>query len=109
MDKKRLIIRMLAAAAYVWLCFWLLLLVDNPGSERLYIATMILVSLPPALGLAWMALRKGPRSPTSAGAVPCPNCGYNLRGLTAADCPECGEKFTLEELVPAVPVDRRPV
>ncbi len=23
--------------------------------------------------------------------APCPACGYNLRGLTEATCPECGE------------------
>lgn len=25
----------------------------------------------------------------------CPNCGYDLRGLTRRTCPECGERFTL--------------
>jgi hypothetical protein len=28
----------------------------------------------------------------------CPNCGYNLRGLTARQCPECGEGFDLQAL-----------
>lgn len=31
--------------------------------------------------------------------VPCPDCGYNLRGLTEARCPECGGQFTLEQLI----------
>jgi hypothetical protein len=26
---------------------------------------------------------------------PCPSCGYNLRGLTQAACPECGASLTL--------------
>lgn len=28
--------------------------------------------------------------------VPCPNCGYSLRALTADRCPECREHLTLE-------------
>jgi hypothetical protein len=28
----------------------------------------------------------------------CPRCDYNLRGLSEARCPECGERFTLEQL-----------
>ena len=35
--------------------------------------------------------------------VACPLCGYNLAGLTAARCPECGADFTLEQLVLARP------
>ncbi|MCG3129130.1 MAG: hypothetical protein CHACPFDD_04040 [Phycisphaerae bacterium] len=27
--------------------------------------------------------------------VPCPGCGYNLRGLTAPRCPECAQELTL--------------
>lgn len=27
--------------------------------------------------------------------VPCPRCGYNLRGLTQPACPECGDKLKL--------------
>ena len=27
--------------------------------------------------------------------VPCPRCGYNLRGLTAGRCPECGDHLQL--------------
>lgn len=26
--------------------------------------------------------------------IPCPACGYNLRGLSEARCPECGHKFS---------------
>jgi hypothetical protein len=29
----------------------------------------------------------------------CPRCGYNLRGLREARCPECGTEYTLEELL----------
>ena len=27
--------------------------------------------------------------------APCPNCGYNLRGLQSTACPECGQQLTL--------------
>ncbi|MCH9033356.1 MAG: hypothetical protein IID42_02485 [Planctomycetes bacterium] len=29
---------------------------------------------------------------------PCPKCGYDLKGLAMARCPECGTEFTLDEL-----------
>ena len=32
-------------------------------------------------------------------AVACPLCGYDLAGLTEARCPECGSRFTLEQIV----------
>jgi hypothetical protein len=27
--------------------------------------------------------------------IPCPTCGYNLRGLKQASCPECGDRISL--------------
>jgi hypothetical protein len=35
--------------------------------------------------------------------VLCPVCGYNLSGLREARCPECGGRFTLEELAASQP------
>jgi hypothetical protein len=35
--------------------------------------------------------------------IACPLCGYNLAGLTAARCPECGATFTLEQILLARP------
>jgi DNA-directed RNA polymerase subunit RPC12/RpoP len=32
-------------------------------------------------------------------AITCPTCGYNLTGLSESRCPECGSKFTLDELM----------
>lgn len=31
--------------------------------------------------------------------VACPSCGYSLVGLTECRCPECGEQFTIEQLL----------
>ena len=36
-------------------------------------------------------------------AIACPLCGYSLAGLTEARCPECGGRFTLEQVVLARP------
>jgi hypothetical protein len=36
-------------------------------------------------------------------ALVCPTCGYNLTGLTEPRCPECGSRFTLDELLRAQP------
>jgi hypothetical protein len=33
----------------------------------------------------------------------CPNCGYNLTGLSEARCPECGSRFTIDELLASQP------
>ena len=33
--------------------------------------------------------------------VHCPSCGYSLIGLNELRCPECGETFTIDELIRA--------
>ena len=40
-------------------------------------------------------------SPVLAKAIPCPLCGYDLRGLPAGRCPECGHAFDPEALIRA--------
>ena len=40
---------------------------------------------------------------SSDSAIACPTCGYNLTGLSESRCPECGSKFTLDELLAAQP------
>ena len=40
---------------------------------------------------------------SSKSAVTCPTCGYNLTGLSEARCPECGTRFTLDELLALPP------
>ncbi len=62
------------------------------------------------LTVAWT--RKAERAVGESGAtrkaVPCPRCRYNLAGLSEARCPECGGRFTLEQLLdaPAPPAGR---
>ncbi len=36
----------------------------------------------------------------------CPKCGYNMTGLHEARCPECGTRFTLDQLVAAQKQDQ---
>ena len=31
-------------------------------------------------------------------ALFCPKCGYNMTGLYEARCPECGSRFTVDQL-----------
>jgi DNA-directed RNA polymerase subunit RPC12/RpoP len=40
---------------------------------------------------------------TSTDAVFCPICSYNMTGLREARCPECGSRFSLDELVKSQP------
>ncbi|MGA2582770.1 MAG: zinc ribbon domain-containing protein [Tepidisphaeraceae bacterium] len=42
-------------------------------------------------------------SQSNRSAITCPTCGYNLTGLTESRCPECGSKFTLDELLALQP------
>ncbi|MFW6058614.1 MAG: hypothetical protein ACODAQ_00445 [Phycisphaeraceae bacterium] len=45
----------------------------------------------------------------SYAGLTCPSCGYDLRGLTAQRCPECGEPFDPRTLQPVPPWGRRPI
>jgi hypothetical protein len=38
-----------------------------------------------------------------ADALTCPTCGYNLTGLRGTRCPECGNEFTLDQLLASQP------
>lgn len=39
-----------------------------------------------------------PRPAAKADEIVCPACGYNLAGLTEIRCPECGARFTVDDL-----------
>jgi FlaA1/EpsC-like NDP-sugar epimerase len=48
------------------------------------------------------AAERARRLQASAGkALFCPKCGYNMTGLYESRCPECGERFTLDQLLAA--------
>jgi hypothetical protein len=66
-------------------------------------------AVPPLLWVAgtcfvWRTLPgEGPAAGRASEDVVCPACGYSLRGLTEARCPECGEAWTLDQLFAAQP------
>ncbi len=48
----------------------------------------------------------GPSPPATDGKpifpdmdIPCPHCGYNLRGIVEPRCPECGREFDSDQLL----------
>ncbi|MEO0477549.1 MAG: hypothetical protein AAF085_16520 [Planctomycetota bacterium] len=47
--------------------------------------------------LWWHLLKRLPKTHDSSEFL-CPECGYNMRGLSQAKCPECGAEFTLDQL-----------
>ena len=70
-----------------WLTIGALLLVGLTAGVTLLVATLIWRS---GYKRGWRLARNAP--PT------CPACGYNLSGLSACRCPECGTTFVLETL-----------
>jgi hypothetical protein len=52
-----------------------------------------------AAGLATWATARVCHDPPDPTKVPCPSCGYDLRGQRECRCPECGEQYTLGELL----------
>jgi len=73
-------------------------------SEELWIAMTILAAC--AATFLWVthaghkaAAARKLRRPDSAINVACPRCGYSMVGLHEARCPECGERFTLDDLI----------
>jgi hypothetical protein len=74
------------------------------GQNELYLSGAILTPILWLIGtiLIWRptnAEHAGTLKGSTGATVCCPNCGYNLSGLTEARCPECGEKYTLDQLM----------
>jgi hypothetical protein len=38
---------------------------------------------------------------TGADTLACPVCAYNMTGMHSSDCPECGARFTIDQLIAA--------
>lgn len=94
----------------VWLICAGLLLALNIGNALMFtvytathdkrVGLMFFVLLVPLLALfIILAGISGRARIVTPEDVPCPSCGYNLRGLREARCPECGSSFTIEQLV----------
>ena len=98
--KSRLIAVASTSAAYLAILalVGILLAYNTPGQDDVAIALLLTslagcaVALPVASRIVWE-----PRSAESG--APCPSCGYDLRGQHECRCPECGEQFTVGELV----------
>jgi predicted RNA-binding Zn-ribbon protein involved in translation (DUF1610 family) len=50
--------------------------------------------------IVWSETRaeRAARVRASAQAMVCPTCGYNMTGLRELTCPECGSRWTIEEI-----------
>jgi len=76
------------------------------AQEAFYITGAVLTPLVWLIGtiLIWRdttAERLSSLKGSAVGRLECPNCGYNLSGLSEARCPECGSQYTLDQLVAA--------
>ena|GEM_PF-1427876 len=72
--------------------------------EEFLITASILAALGGSILLATMTvyrMRRGKALFTAEGRVNlnCPSCGYCMVGLEQSRCPECGNRYTLDELV----------
>ncbi len=55
------------------------------------------------VGLVWRSgFVRGWRASRSA-PPNCPQCGYNMTGLTECRCPECGQRFSIDQILATVP------
>ena len=89
------------------LILWMLLSkVLKAGSEDTAILASTVAAMVSLMGTILLYFDKPLDRATRASAakaieVKCPNCDYNLAGLTATRCPECGKEYTLEALLAA--------
>ena len=76
----------------------------KPHSEELAAIFGVMIWAPCWMGstaIVWRetrAEREQRMQMQGLGALVCPTCGYNLMGLREAHCPECGSRFTLDQL-----------
>lgn len=74
--------------------------------EEMLVAGGVLLGFAGVL-LTWLSsIRRAMRGrpvigPDQLVRVNCPKCGYSLIGLHELRCPECGERFTIDELIRA--------
>jgi hypothetical protein len=95
----------LVAGIVTALLTWSLIRGSEGGSLGAFIGSVLTIILW-LIGtiLAWQetAAERAARIKASGkSTITCPKCGYNMTGLTESRCPECGSKFTLDELMAA--------
>jgi hypothetical protein len=95
----------LGVGALAGLMTWGTMSEHGAGSFAAFVGTVLTIILW-LIGtvLAWQetpAERAARIKSSGKSAVACPTCGYNMTGLTEPRCPECGSKFTLDELMAA--------
>lgn len=98
-----------SAFCFLWFSFWFIgYLISKNGRYGLYLSwTSSVVLLLAVVGEARVVARTSwpktvgllviSRLPEGHRAGYCPQCDYNLFGLTEMRCPECGRPFTAEE------------
>ncbi len=87
--------------------------IGSPSGMPLFVPYLVGGGIPPVMWILSTVLvwRESAQERTdrlagtgpSVGAVVCPVCGYDMRGVKAAQCPECGVEFTIGQLVAAQP------
>lgn len=106
---RRRLLTIIAVPAAIGLPLGAMTLLDMalPSRPELHILAAGLTAIPLWLILTLLIWKETPaeraeRVQASAGkALFCPKCNYNMTGLYEARCPECGERFTLDQLMAA--------
>lgn len=78
----------------------------NLEGEAFFIGGTVLAGIGISIGLILAAVRSASADESAngssrPGAVHCPSCGYSMVGLRECTCPECGKRFTVDELFAA--------
>lgn len=75
---------------------------NAPGHRDFTEGLMLLIPIAVGIVLVIMMTRWLLKSEWAQGnnknELCCPECGYNMAGLSATQCPECGSQFTIDQL-----------
>jgi len=98
----RIVCYLLALLATAPVGYGLYLIWRGPSHDRVEGALWFAAGLPVILIMMLLAHRWLPRSRSFGWTDPknfcCPDCGYNMAGLSTTKCPECGNEFTIDQL-----------
>lgn len=78
----------------------------NLRAQGLFIGGTVLAGMAGSIGLILFAVRSASAGDSSRKraqmtTVRCPSCRYAMNGLRECTCPECGRRFTIDELFAA--------